>query len=68
MKINDLKKELRELNAEQIQEKLDAWQRELFSLKLNATTAHIKDYSQFHKVRKNIARALTYIRQKNELQ
>ena len=64
MKVDEIKKELKELNVKQLQEKLDSWQRELFSLRLNSSTTHIKDYSQFNKVRKNIARALTYISKK----
>ena len=34
------------------------------ALRLNSSTSHVKDYSQFKKARKNIARILTYLRQK----
>ena len=34
------------------------------ALRLNSSTSHVKDYSQFKKGRKNIARILTYLRQK----
>ena len=44
--------------------KLDSVRRELFTLRLNTVTAHVKDYSQFKKARKNIARILTSLRLK----
>ncbi len=37
--------------------------KELFNLKLNASTMHVKDYSQFKKLRQRIARALTSFRE-----
>lgn len=61
MKINDFKKDINALNINEMQERLDALRRELFSLKLNSSTTHIKDYSQFKKIKNNIARILTYI-------
>lgn len=51
--------ELRELNKEQLSEKLENYRRELFSLRLNKVTTHIKDYSQFAKLRKKIAQVMT---------
>ena len=62
MKLNDLKKELATLAPAELQERLDGLRRELFSLRLNKSTAHVKDYSQFGKLRKGIARIETYIR------
>jgi ribosomal protein L29 len=47
------------LNYAQLQEKLEEVRRELFSFRLNAVTAHVKDYSQFAKKRKTIAQLLT---------
>jgi ribosomal protein L29 len=64
MKTGKFKKELL-LDSEQVLEtKLEAMRRELFKLKINVATAHVKDYSQFRKGRRNIARVLTYLRQK----
>lgn len=57
-------KELQELNFDELQQKAEQLQRELFSMRLNASTAHVKDYSQFNKLRKDIARVLTVIKQK----
>lgn len=64
MKINDFKKELASLNNVELQERLDTLRRDLFSLKLNSSTAHIKDYSQFKKLKNNIARVLTHMHAK----
>ena len=52
------KVELREMSVEQLQEKVESLRRELFSLRLNAAGTKTKQ------VRKDIARALTYLRQK----
>jgi len=57
--------ELNQLNVEQLTEKVEFFRRELFALRLNAGTTHIKDYSQFKKLRKNLARSLTYLHKKN---
>lgn len=62
---NELLKELQAMNIAQLRDKLDDLQRELFQLKLNAVNSHIKDGSQFKKLKKNIARTLTIINQKN---
>ncbi|MCX5922253.1 MAG: 50S ribosomal protein L29 [Candidatus Dependentiae bacterium] len=63
MKMTKVKEEMKQLNAQELQEKLDAFRRDLFGLRLNASTAHVKDYSQFKKIRKNIAQVSTYLRQ-----
>ncbi len=66
MKITKLKEELRHLNFDQLHEKLNGVRKELFGVRLNSATAHIKDYSQFRVLRKQIARILTTIRLKQE--
>jgi ribosomal protein L29 len=58
------KQELQLLQHDQLREKVDEVRRELFSLRLNAATTHSKDYSQFNKKRKTIARMLTFMAQK----
>lgn len=63
MKITQVKHEIRSLSATDLEQRSDELRRELFTLRLNATTAHIKDYSQINKLRKNIARTLTQLRQ-----
>lgn len=64
MKLKAIKKELKELNIADLRAKIVAMQQELFSYRLNSATTHIKDYSQYKKVRGNIARGLTYLKQK----
>jgi ribosomal protein L29 len=57
---------LGELNNQELYDKLEGLRKEFFLLRLNAATAHIKDYSQFKKLRKSIARALTALEQRRE--
>lgn len=64
MKIKDIRDEFSQLGVQEIMAKIDAMRQELLSNRLNASTAHVKDYSQFKKLRKNIARGETYIQQK----
>ena len=63
MKVTKFKEEVKKLSAQDLKEKLDALRRELFGLRLNSSTAHVKDYSQFNKLKKNIARVASYLRQ-----
>lgn len=65
MKKSEFNQTLKEATAEQLAEKLEELRKELFSLKLNASTAHVKDNSQFKKLRRNIARILTCMNQAN---
>lgn len=62
MKITTIKEELKKLNTHDAAVKIDALRRELFSLKINVATSHVKDYSQFKKLRKQIAILETYQR------
>lgn len=64
MKSTQFKEELKKLEIKDLIFKLDALRREYFTLRLNSSTSHVKDYSEFKKSRKNIARALTALRQK----
>lgn len=63
MQTTKIKDEFKQLSAQELKDRLDALRREYFGLRLNAATSHVKDYSQFNKLRKNIARVSTYIRQ-----
>lgn len=65
MKVTNLKEELKKLDSKQLQEKLENLRRELFSVRLNAQTSHVKDNSQFKQFRKDIARVLTFMKQKD---
>lgn len=61
MKKINFKKQLEQLDSNDLRATLDQLRRNLFGLRLNSLTAHIKDYSQFKKLRKNIARILTQL-------
>ena len=61
--MNKSNTELKQLNKEQLITKIEQLRRDKLTLRLNSVTAHVKDYSQFKKIRKNLARALTYARQ-----
>ncbi len=64
MKTAKFKDELKQLGIKELILKLDALRRDQFSLRLNSSTSHVKDYSQFSKGRKNIARVLNALRLK----
>lgn len=58
---NKRTEELKGLTEQEVQVKVEGWRRELFGLRLNSRTSHVKDYSQFKTLRKNIARGLTFL-------
>ena len=64
MKVTKFKEDMQALDRDALIEKLTEFKRDLFSLRLNATTAHVKDYSQYKKLRKNIARVYSFLEQK----
>ena len=59
------KDELKKLGDSELKKELSQLRRELFDLKMTADTGDVKDFSQFRKIRKNIARCQTYLRQRN---
>ena len=54
-------KQFSSFSLKELLEKLEESRKNLFTLRLSSGTNHIKDNSQFKKLRKNIARALTFI-------
>lgn len=64
MKKREQKKELQKLNKEELLQKVEGLRRDLFNVRLSASTAHVKDSSQFKKLRRSVARGLTYAKQK----
>ncbi len=48
-----------QMDAKALKNKADELKKELFELRMQASTMHVKDYSQFRKVRKDVARVLT---------
>jgi len=64
MKKTKMREELRSMNESGLRSKLQELRRERLNLVINSATAHVKDYSQFKKLRKNIALVMTFLQQK----
>jgi len=65
VKVTREKEQFKKLSAKDLESKVNFFKKELFGLRLNSLTTHIKDYSQFKKIKKNIARVLSYLNQKS---
>ena len=63
---NNEREELRNASIEDLAKRVHEARRDLFALRLNSRAAHVKDYSQFKKLRGRVARTLTILRQKLE--
>ncbi len=61
MKVKDLKKELNASSPEQLGLKLDELRRSLFMLRLSKKMSRAKDISQFKRLRRSVARVLTFM-------
>lgn len=57
--------ELKKLDIKALQKEVSQLKKDLFNLKLNLAGGDVKDYSQFKKLRKNIAWCLTFLNEKN---
>jgi ribosomal protein L29 len=64
--MNSKKQELKSFNAQQLTQKVNELRQDLFKLRLSSVTSPAKDYKQAGKLRKNIARALTYLHQQQQ--
>ena len=64
--MNSIKQDLKSLDEQQLAQKLNEFRQELFKLRLTSVTAPIKDNKQVGKLRKNIARALTFLHTKQQ--
>ena len=67
MKSDEIINESKQLDIQTLRKKVEQLRFELFRLRMSRATAHVKDYSQFSKLRKNIARVLTTIAEKESL-
>lgn len=56
--------ELKKMSVQELKNKADELRRELFGLRLHSATNPLKDKTQFKKLRRNIARVLTHLKQK----
>lgn len=63
----NIKQELRNLDAAELTARIDHMRREVFSIRLNAVTKPVKDRNYFKKARRDIACALTLLREKSTL-
>ena len=68
MKVTKFKDELKKMNAQQLQERLEQLRSQRFTLKLNAKTSHVKNHSEFKELKQNIARVLTFMKQNEQAQ
>lgn len=55
--------DFKNMNIDELKKQIESMRAELFGLRLSAATQPVKNYSQFSRLRKNIARALTIERQ-----
>lgn len=58
------KLDFKNMSVNELASKADELRRELFSLRLHAATSSVKDNTKFKKLRKDIARSLTFLNQK----
>lgn len=61
-------REIRELSNQQLQEELESSYKELMNLRFRAATNQLTDTNQPSKTRKNIARLLTVIREREQVE
>ncbi len=48
-----------QMDAKALSDKASELKKELFEMRMQGSSMHVKDYSQFRKVRKEVARVLT---------
>ena len=58
-------KDIRDLSADEIVKKVDAWEEELFNLRFQARMGQLANPLQLRMVRRDIARAKTVLQQMN---
>ncbi|MCD7808137.1 MAG: 50S ribosomal protein L29 [Erysipelotrichaceae bacterium] len=56
--------EIRELETSELLEKVEEYKKELFSLRFQQATGQLEDTARIRKVRKNIARIKTIIKER----
>lgn len=62
------KENLKQLDERQLELEAERFRREIFGLRLSSATSAVNDTSQTRKLRKNLARALTFLAQKKRKQ
>ncbi|MFA6066191.1 MAG: 50S ribosomal protein L29 [Candidatus Babeliaceae bacterium] len=62
-----VKEELKNMSVEQLAARINLMRQELLNVRIGSATRHIKSFSSIQKqLKKTIACALTYMRQKND--
>ena len=64
--MNKIKEGLKSMTIDKLRGAAKQLGQEALVLRVKASTSHIKDYSLFRKTRKNMARILTFIQQKEK--
>ena len=65
MKVKANVKQLREMNAHELKEKIQELNHELFNLRFQTATAQLSSPARFKQVRREIARLKTIARERN---
>ena len=60
-------KEIRELTTEQINDKIKEYKDEIFNLRMSQATGNLEKPSRIHELRKDIARILTVLKEREIL-
>ena len=60
------KADIKKMDVKTLEQEVFSLKKELFNLKLSAVSTHIKDNSQFNKLKVRIAQVLTYLKQKRD--
>lgn len=68
MKVSAFKDEIQNLTVEELNTKVQGLRHKLLNLKLSVSTGHVKNNSEFKKLKKDIARVLTLVNQKESSQ
>ncbi|MBQ9365301.1 MAG: 50S ribosomal protein L29 [Schwartzia sp.] len=64
MKVNEIRKEIREMNDGELVQKLASLKEELFNLRFQLATGQLENPARIREVKKTIARIKTYQRAK----
>ncbi len=64
MKVNELRKQIRDGNVAELEQKLASLKDELFNLRFQLATGQLENHTRIREVRKAIARVKTRIRER----
>lgn len=57
-------RELRELSDEELRQKVQEWKRKLLNLRFQLASGHLQNTAEIKKTKRDIARALTVLRER----